>query len=186
MKSIFFVSAAVAALLVAPAARAEGIRAEVHGGYDNVSVGGSSDDGIAYGVALGYDAAIGNSMEIGVELNADDSNVKDCVSNVVVVGDRSCILAGRDLSAVARLGYKLGEQSTLYAIAGYTNAKVVARYTNGASTSRISDNGDGIRVGAGYQFAFSGKAYGKVEYRYSNYEGGFSRHQVLTGIGIGF
>lgn len=186
MKSIFFASAALAALLVAPAARAEGIRAEIHGGYDNVSIGGSSDDGIAYGVALGYDAAIGNSMEIGVELNADDSSVKDCVSGLSVPGDRYCLLAGRDLSAVARLGYKLGEKSTLYAIAGYTNAKVIERYTSTTTNFRDSANGDGIRVGAGYQFAFSGKAYGKVEYRYSNYEGGFSRHQVLTGIGIGF
>ena len=38
----------------------------------------------------------------------------------------------------------------------------------------------------GYQHGFAGNAYGKVEYRYSNYEADFSRHQVLVGVGLTF
>jgi outer membrane immunogenic protein len=50
----------------------------------------------------------------------------------------------------------------------------------------LSGNGDGLRLGAGIEFALGRGAYAKTEYRYSNYEGGVTRNQVITGLGFRF
>ena len=49
-----------------------------------------------------------------------------------------------------------------------------------------SANADGVRVGAGAEYAIGPNSYVKAEYRYSNYEGGFERHQALAGFGFRF
>lgn len=183
MKSVLFATAALAAVVVAPAARAEGLRAEVHGGYDNVSIAGESGDGVAYGVAIGYDKNVASNMSLGVEASFDDSTTKECVT---AGSDRACVSAGRDLSAVFRVGYNLSETSKLYLLGGYTNARATATLRSGTLKTRDSTNLDGFRAGAGYQFGISDKLYGKVEYRYSNYEADVSRHQGLVGVGISF
>jgi outer membrane immunogenic protein len=125
-------------------------------------------------------------MLAGVELNADDSTTKECGSDVVVLGDTLCVRAGRDLSAVARMGWNTSAAGKLYVLAGYTNARLKISYTDATGTVSDAGNGDGVRVGAGYQQSFASGLYGKVEYRYSNYEADFSRHQVLAGVGIAF
>jgi len=186
MKSMIIATAGLAALLAAPAAHAEGLRAELHTGYDNISVGGESSDGVAYGFAVGYDKNVSDKSFLGFEASFDDSTTRDCVKGLVVAGDRTCIGAGRDLSVVVRAGYNLTDTSSIYLLTGYTNARIVASYRNGTTTTRSSDNGDGFRAGAGYQFGITDKIYGKAEYRYSNYEAGFSRHQGLVGVGISF
>ncbi|WCT75102.1 outer membrane beta-barrel protein [Sphingomonas naphthae] len=177
-------AAAAAAFLAAAPASAQGVRAEIHGGWDRVS-GGGHDDGIVYGVGLGYDHAIGRKLTLGIEANADESSVKECQSAGTV---RACAKAGRDLSVAARLGHKVSETGTLYALAGYTNARVTGSLIAGIvpTATRFSDTLDGVRVGVGYEQAISGKLYAKAEYRYSNYEGGTERHQLLTGIGVRF
>jgi outer membrane immunogenic protein len=182
---IYYLAAAFAATVAAPAF-AGTFHAEVHGGWDRVSVSGFKDDGIAYGVAAGYDIALGEKAFIGVEGSVDDSSTKKCVSDVLVLGDRTCASAGRDLSAVARIGYKLNETSKIYALAGYANGRVKVSYNDGVSTSSAGANGDGVRLGAGLQMGLGSHLYAKGEYRYTNYESDFSRHQVLMGLGYEF
>jgi outer membrane immunogenic protein len=46
--------------------------------------------------------------------------------------------------------------------------------------------GDGWRGGAGYQFTFNNGVYIKAEYRYSDYDSGFTRHNVIGGVGYQF
>jgi outer membrane immunogenic protein len=179
-------SVAVVAATATPAS-AEGFRAEIHGGWDHARAGGEGESGIVYGVGAGYDFAISKKVELGLDLSADLSSMDECQTSVVVTGDRACIDAGRDLAAAVRLGYKVSPNGTVYALAGYTNARFRFDYTTPANvTTRISDNLDGFRLGAGYQHAFGKKAYGKVEYRYSNYENDVTRHQVLLGVGVNF
>ena len=43
-----------------------------------------------------------------------------------------------------------------------------------------------FRSGLGYEYLLSGKSYLKLEYRYSNYEGGIERNQAVTGFGFRF
>jgi outer membrane immunogenic protein len=188
MKFHLYALASVAVLAAAAApASAEGFRAEIHGGWDHARAGGDGDSGIVYGIGAGYDFAISPKVELGLDLSADLSTMEECEAGVVVPGDRACLDAGRDLAAAVRLGYKVSPRGTVYALAGYTNARFRFDYTNPAGvTARDGRNLDGFRLGAGYQHGFGDKAYGKVEYRYSNYENDVTRHQVLLGVGLNF
>ncbi|HEX8308047.1 MAG TPA: porin family protein [Allosphingosinicella sp.] len=194
MKTTLYALASVAVLAAAatPAA-AEGFRAEIHGGWDHVRADGpginnnDSDSGIVYGIGAGYDFRIAPKVELGVDLSADLSSMEECESSVILAGDRACLDAGRDLAAAVRLGYKVSDRGTLYALAGYTNARFRFDYTTPANvTTRDGRNLDGFRLGAGYQHDFGKRMYGKVEYRYSNYEADVTRHQALIGVGVKF
>ncbi|WP_297775854.1 porin family protein [uncultured Roseovarius sp.] len=159
---------------------------QVHGGFDSVSVGGESEEGVAYGAAVGYEFPLSENMFAGLEAGYDDSSTKACESDLFVVGDEACLKTGRDLSAVVRLGTNLGARSQLYVLGGYTNARIKATYTDGVDSESEGANGDGFRLGAGYKMSFSDNLYGKIEYRYSNYESDFSRHNALVGLGVSF
>jgi outer membrane immunogenic protein len=170
----------------APAA-AQGFRAELHAGWDRVQGDNQEDDGVVYGIGLGYDFAVTPKAFVGVDLSIDDSSVKDCEASAILLNDELCLRAGRDLAAGVRAGVNVGERGKLYALAGYTNARFRFDYKTPAGVrTRESENLDGFRIGAGYQHAISGNTYGKVEYRYSNYEQDISRHQVLFGVGVNF
>lgn len=182
---ISYLAALVAATVAAPAC-AGSFHADVHGGWDRVSVAGFNDDGVAYGVSAGYDFAIGSKAFLGLEASADDSSTQECETDVLVIGDRTCLSAGRDLSVVARLGYKLSDANKLYALAGYSNARIKLSYDDGTTSGSIGSNGDGLRLGAGVQMSLGSNLYAKGEYRYTNYESDFSRHQVLFGFGAEF
>ena len=187
MKTFLIAAAPIAILLAAAPAQAEGFRAEIHTGWDNVSADGESESGITYGIGLGYDVAVADKLELGLDLSADLANTDGCVTSAVVANDSACVDARRDLAAALRVGYKVTDQSTVYALAGYSNARFRASYTTPAGvTTRESGNFDGFRLGAGYQHGFGERVYGKVEYRYSNYENDLSRHQVLLGVGVNF
>ena len=186
-KVLIALAATTAAFAVATPACAEGFRAEVHTGLVIVSADDDNESGILYGIGLGYDIALSPKWEVGIDLSADLASTEGCATSVIVANDRACVDAKRDLAAALRVGYKVSEKGTLYALAGYTNARFRASYTTPAGvTTRDSANFDGFRLGAGYQHAFGDKLYGKVEYRYSNYEGDITRHQGLIGVGVKF
>jgi outer membrane immunogenic protein len=186
-KVLFALAATTAAFAIAAPAAAEGFRAEVHTGVDIVSADDDSETGILYGIGVGYDIAVTPKLELGIDLSADLGSTEGCATGVIVANDKACIDARRDLAAALRVGYKVSEQGTIYALAGYTNARFRAAYTTPANvTTRDSANFDGFRLGAGYQHMFGEKVYGKVEYRYSNYEGDITRHQGLIGLGVKF
>ena len=159
-------AALLAAIMLAPApadAAGQG-RVEVRTGYDDFENVG----GFLYGIGAGYDFDLGRSLTLGVEATVEESTA-----------DLFILDARRDLGAGIRLGIKTGETGRVYLGAGYSNARVTA-------TGFGSGNADGIRGSAGYEFGLFGNIYGKLEYRYTNYEAGFDRHQGLTGVGIRF
>ena len=185
-----------AALALAPTpASAEdfaGARIEAHAGWDRVGVDNNGfklddrNDGIVYGLGVGYDVAVSSSIVAGVEAEFDLSNV----DLRTVAGTTTATLeAKRDLSVSARLGARVGENVLVYAKAGYSNARFKGLISTGTTNpvkTELSGNADGLRVGGGIEFALGGGAYAKAEYRYSDYEGGINRHQALTGIGFRF
>ena len=186
-KVLIALTATAAALAAATSACAEGFRAEIHTGLDVVSADDDSESGIMYGVGLGYDIAVSPKVELGLDLSADLASTEGCETGAILANDRACFDARRDLAAALRVGYKVSDKGTLYALAGYTNARFRAAYTTPAGvTTRDSANFDGFRLGAGYQHALGERVYGKVEYRYSNYEGDVTRHQALLGLGVKF
>lgn len=181
MKNYVIAAFAAAAAFVPAAANAKAY-VQVQGGIDHVKVDGGSDDGATFGGAVGYEIPLGETVFIGLEGSADFSTVKECAD--LSLTETACVKAGRDLSAVARLGTKLGGSTSVYVLGGYTNARIKASYDDGITKITDGANLDGFRLGAGFKMNFNERFYGKVEYRYSNYEAGVSRHNGLVGIGI--
>ena len=68
--------------------------------------------------------------------------------------------------------------TAIYGKAGYTNARIESSVGN--------ENGDGLRVGGGVERKLGQNLFGKVEYRYSNYEADVERHQIVAGLGMRF
>jgi outer membrane immunogenic protein len=165
-----------------------GLRVEGIVGYDTTDVEEESADGLLYGVGVGYDVQSGG-LVFGVDGEINKSNLDECVAGTIVTGDELCARAGRDLYAGARIGAAVGSNMLVYARGGYTNARVTTSYdhpTNAALDLTERENLDGIRVGGGLEFAVGSNAFVKTEYRYSNYEQGFDRHQVVGGFGLRF
>ncbi|UUR08865.1 outer membrane protein [Sphingomonas glaciei] len=181
--------AATPALAQAP----QGPRVEALVGYDAlrldisdaVANGKFKDEGVLYGLGVGYDVALGNGVSLGADLEASDSTAK---KNTFA----GKISAGRDLYAGGRVSFPLGaDGSNVYLKGGYTNARftlaeTVTRLTPVPTYTTYTDNVDGYRLGAGAQFALTGKSYVGGEYRYSNYEGDLVRHQVAATVGTRF
>lgn len=173
-------------------------------GYDNLSNGSDgvddSSDGVLYGVGAGYDFQLG-SVIAGIEGEYTDSSTKARGRDVDLIGDEYRLNTGRDLYIGGRIGYAVAPSTMLYAKAGYTNARIKARYNDGlGATFRESATLDGFRVGAGIEQKFNllgPSGFVKAEYRYSNYSNldlpndidakvDTDRHQVLAGIGVRF
>jgi outer membrane immunogenic protein len=170
------------------AAPFSGLHVEGIVGYDTTDVEGEGSNGIVYGVGAGYDIQSG-SMVFGVDAEGSKSTVDECVASVTVTGDELCAELGRELSVGGRIGFVLGSNALLYARAGYTNARVNLAYdhpTNNALDLTEGENLDGVRVGGGIELAVGTNAFVRAEYRYSNYEQGFDRHQAVGGFGFRF
>ncbi len=189
----FLVAALTASAFASPALAQEsapftGFRVEGLAGYDNLKGNGGGRDGIAYGAAAGYDFQLGGVVA-GIEGEYLDSDTKGCEGAFVTAGDSICANGKRDLYVGGRAGVAVTPSTLLYAKAGYTNAKVGVNYTDPttpANNFRTSDELDGVRVGAGVEQKLGANLYAKAEYRYSNYESGIERHQVLGGVGFRF
>ena len=164
-----------------------GLRLEGLVGYETTDVEDSDTDGTTYGVGVGYDVQAGSTV-FGVEAEAMKSGLEECVSGVEITGDQLCVEGGRDLYVGGRFGAAIGANSLVYAKAGYTNARLRADYRTTPTGTLVStrDDLDGARVGAGVQFGFGTGMYAKAEYRYSNYEDGFDKHQGVVGLGFKF
>jgi outer membrane immunogenic protein len=169
-------AASVAALTVATPAFAQdgggftGFNVNAIVGWDHVDLGGGfKDDGVAFGVGVGYDFNTGGAV-IGIEAEAADSTVK-----------QAGISAKRDLYAGVRVGGEVSPGTLLYAKVGYSNAQI-----DFCDPGSCTSEGDGVRGGVGLEHQFNGNAFVKVEYRYTNYEAGVERHQVVTGVGFRF
>jgi outer membrane immunogenic protein len=166
-----------------------GFRVEGLVGYDRPSVEDENADGVLYGVGVGYDFQSGNAV-FGIEAEATDSSANERVGGFLITGDELRVRAGRDLYVGGRVGAVVGGSTLLYAKAGYTNARLRVDYEDGtaATAADFTDRTDldGIRTGAGAQFAIGSNAFLKTEYRYSNYQDGVERHQVVGGFGFRF
>jgi outer membrane immunogenic protein len=198
MKKIVSAAALAAALLASPAFAQDdafaGPRVELLSGYDVVE----GDEGLVYGIAAGYDVAVGQGV-IGIETEINDSTVRESATDIFAAGDELTIGAGRDIYIGGRLGFAAGPRTLVYAKAGYVNGAIDVRYDDGTTVDKARPKGDGYRVGAGIEQQlgiFGPKSYGRLEYRYSNYgnveyagssvAANIDRHQILVGLGLRF
>ena len=175
-----FASAAIAAPALAQDAATgnfSGAHVEALGGWDRVQGGGAHDDGALYGAGAGYDIQRGNTV-FGIEGEASDSTQKEELGGVTQH-------AARDLYVGGRAGVVVGGNNLFYAKAGYTNARYTVSGTD-TGVDLAHGNLNGVRVGAGIEHQLGSRAFVKTEYRYSNYEQGVSRNQVVAGVGLRF
>ena len=183
--------AAAAMAITTPAIAADFTGFHIGGGigldraaYDDRALSiDESFGGLMYGAALGYDFGLGGGMTLGAELTLEDSTADYDVSNGA---DRASVDASRDFGATARLGVKASDNLLIYGLAGYSQTRINAFSLINGVTTRASGNADGFRIGAGMEFMLGKKLFTKVEYRYTDYEGGFSRNQVRVGAGFRF
>ena len=192
MRSVAYPLVAIAALSAAatPAfaqasAPFTGVHVEGLIGGDRIQNGGHNDD-VMYGIGGGYDVQLGGAL-VGIEGEVTDSNNKQCVGARTAADPRLCAKAARDLYVGGRVGKVIGGRTLLYVKAGYTNARF--KLTDDDGTNQITldrTNLNGVRVGAGAEYSITPNSFVKAEYRYSNYEQGFERHQLLGGVGFRF
>jgi outer membrane immunogenic protein len=163
MKKTLFVAAAAASLAATPAMANPftGVRAEVTAGVDDVTAKVRTQDidltDVTYGAGVGFDAELYKNVIVGVEANVDN------------VFDR------RNIGASARLGYVVADAVLVYGKVGYANWK--------QTTTRELE---GLRLGGGLEAKIAGPVYGKVEYRYSDFDRGVGQHGGLVGVGLRF
>jgi outer membrane immunogenic protein len=183
-----------------------GLRVEAIAGYDRVGSSDNEDEddnetigGVAYGVGAGFDFDLGN-MVVGIDAEYSDSTGDKSVTED---GETTRLKTGRDLYVGGRLGFRAGPSTLIYGKAGYTNLSLEGRISEGATGVDFDGESDGWRFGAGVEQLFGANAYGKLEYRYSDY-GNFkakvggvdvgdigddvdlNRHQVVVGLGFRF
>lgn len=157
MKSFALVALAATAFVATPA-----MASDFAGPRIEVTAGaddvtaGVDPTDVTYGVGLGYDVQFGKVV-VGVDAALDN------------VFDR------RDVAVGGRLGYVVNDNVLAYGKVGYANWRQVA----GVDV-------EGLRLGGGLEVNVAGPVYGKVEYRYTDFEGGLGKHGGLVGIGIRF
>lgn len=158
-------------------------------GYDRPHVDGVHSNGVTYGIGAGYDLQAGRAI-FGIEGEATTSSADRCANGLVIAGDRTCAGLRRDLYVGGRIGALVGSRTLIYAKAGYTNARANISYDDGTPSTALDftdhRNLDGVRVGGGLQFGIGSNAYLRTEYRYSNYQDGVDRHQVVGAFGFRF
>ena len=192
-------AAAIASPLVFAAADAQdvdghsftGPRIEATAGWDQVKfdlsryamTGSSKGSGFDWGLEAGYDARLGGNIIGGVETGVSFSNLNHGFSD----GTTSYLMhARRDIEISARLGFLVGQNALVYGKAGYTNFQLGSDATTGGVTTVQHANLDGLRLGAGVELGLSKAMYVKTEYRYSNYQDGVTKNEVLAGLGFRF
>lgn len=194
MRKFAFAAALLAGTIATPALAQDnpnlgGFHVDGIVGWDHPGIQDEHADGLLYGMGVGYDLQSGNAI-FGIEGEITDSNADERTTGAVIAGDDLRVRAGRDLYIGGRAGVGVGHNGLLYAKAGYTNARVRVDYDDGtaATAADFTDrsNLDGIRAGVGAQFGIGPNAYVRTEYRYSNYEQGVDRHQVIGGFGFRF
>jgi outer membrane immunogenic protein len=151
----------------------------VVGGVDNINADGESETGFIYGVNAGYDFQTGSAV-FGIEGEATLSTASECDTSVNL-----CAEAGRDLYIGGRAGLPVASSVLAYVKAGYTNARAHLEDTIGTDIDSV--NLDGVRGGVGLEYNNGTSPFTvRLEYRYSNYESDFSRHQGVLGVGFRF
>ena len=190
--TILLAGAAFAATATPAAAAApNGFRVEALAGWDHGSVDFSdfgldddlNADGIVFGLGAGYDFAVGTGTSLGIDVEATESTGDIDITDGATTAE---ISVGRDLYVGGRLSFAAGSNTNIYLKAGYTNARIRATIDDGFDIFSDAANADGIRGGLGVQVGVGSNAYIGGEYRYSNYEADFSRHQAVATLGFRF
>jgi outer membrane immunogenic protein len=203
----------IAAILAASAASAQaeiGLRADVHAGWDQVTVKGDAqvgnqgasakerDSGVVYGGEIGYDYNLGVAS-VGLYAGIQGASTKEC--SEVYAEVETCAEAGRNITLGARAGVNVTPSTLLYVKGGYSNGQLRMKFIDHVDSAKsfgVNEDMDGYHLGAGAQMTFLSGLYAKLEYvrtDYSDYKitsgsatlkGGIDRDNVIFAVGMRF
>lgn len=178
-----------------------GPRVELSAGYDAIKSDGSYEDfpdklsGVHARAAVGFDLAASERLVLGLETSIGASRNAD--ASTLLGQDTFRFEPGRDIDVLARIGYRVGSRTMIYAKAGWANAKlkIIQRELVGNGqyeVTRSSADNDGLRLGAGVEHRLTDGVYAKAEYRHTSFGDGYAyqpgtiRRQILLGFGYRF
>jgi outer membrane immunogenic protein len=179
--------------------------------------GKRDDDGFILGAGAGYDFQMGQFVA-GIEAEFTESTLdreyqeqglRPALPIATPITATYNIEGGGDIYLGARAGFVVSPTFLLYGKIGYSWHKLAIEGsgTDNGVAFTIDEQIDlgGLRLGAGGEMNFTDSVYGKLEYRYSNYnEGDFDvngananldplfsgidvvRHSVMLGAGFRF
>ena len=198
-----------------------GFRVEGLLGWDRLQSGEAEDDGAdtsdddgdesiegaVFGVGAGYDWDLGGAVA-GIEGEwSESTGEQESDETIDGINFTTGIETGRDLYVGGRIGFKVNPRTLIYAKGGYTNTSIESAVEDASDRFEFDSNVDGFRLGAGAEMLFGPNMYGKVEYRYSNYDTidfdddfdfddiesedsefdiDLDRHQIVAGVGWRF
>lgn len=157
-----------------------------------------STDGVVFGATVGADFPVAGYY-LGVEASADLASNKKC--EPILGNDSACFKVKRNFAIGGRAGAPLGKRALAYVGLAYVNGRATVGYTDNLVPTNdfsASDSRDGYRISGGVEYRVKGNMYAKLEYRYSDYGAykyaagtesvsiGFTRHQMVGGIGVRF
>jgi outer membrane immunogenic protein len=138
--------------------------------------------GFAFGLGVGHDFAVSPTVALGI-----DGEWMDSTGDVEVADafDSAKLSAQADLHIGARITGKVADTVTVFGKAGYANTNFKLS-SNVAGFDTLSENLDGFRLGIDAQYLIASGLYAGAEYRYTNYEAGVTRNQIVGHIGFRF
>jgi outer membrane immunogenic protein len=175
-------AALVAAAIATPAFAQDaggdfnGFHLEALAALDHTERNNDEQTTAAWGAGAGFDFATSGGIVVGAEGEYMESELNNCVGVV-------CTRAGRDYAIGGRIGFLVDPVVLLYVKGAYANSRV-STVNAGTGTVLTRANLDGIRGAVGVEYNNGGMFTVRMEYRYTDYETNFRRHQALLGLGI--
>lgn len=196
-KQALALAAALASIALPAAASAE----PFNGPFVGLQAGGSRDDlgtvrsqigdltiddkrdSFTGGAFAGYDLKVAPRVviggEAGISVSTDDAIARSGAGAALRVNPRFAY----DVSV--RAGYLVTDRTLVYARGGYHAINARTASTQTGIELRDTETFDGWMVGGGIERAFTDNLSARIEYRYSDLNGGsnrFERHQALLGV----
>ncbi|MCM5554181.1 outer membrane protein [Pleomorphomonas sp. NRK KF1] len=166
---------------------------------DGSKFGNTTQDfpGAHVSLFAGYQEQLDSNFVLGLE-----GDVTYTGGNAKTLGryDDTYTLLGTDKlssdwsgSIRARVGYAF-DNLLLYSTAGYVATRIVDKANTTVATGTFNEYFHGLTIGAGADYAFTQKLFGRAEYRYNKFfekqigskEADLSQHVVSVGVGMKF
>lgn len=138
-------------------------------------------EGAGLGLQLGNNWVLNEKFLLGIEANYKIYDVRDTEFQYRVTDGHLCNDGGRDctfktkldqsVSMLARMGVLINEKTLIYALGGYTTARLERKVYDGWDQLKWMNYNkwqDGWTAGAGFEYMFLDSLSVKAEYRYTD------------------
>lgn len=155
-------------------------------------------DGVAYGVAIGVEAAVSSNLFIGAEANvarSENNTAADQFRGIqlspallIGVNERTEVHPRWSYAVTARAGINLSRSIALYGLAGVGGERVRRDFEPGdaglgnTTTLRRNQSFDSFTYGAGARIFLSDRVGLRAEYRRIDADDGYKPQRLMAGL----